>query len=193
MRYFVFSVLVSFLVALSPTSAQDYEQPRKDDSHWQLLSLRAATEHAGSKVWNGKFTGLNGRKYDVSAFYKSGAPVFSAKAVLARKGHGSISWLVPLSVDNGYRAQLYQAEPLFSLGFGAAMRLAPQSMLSVRVDNALRLGGAVSEQPCYDGFRRQYHCGSGLAWTDYRSIGEDRRNAFALPTLNVKYVKRFSF
>ncbi|MGB1464048.1 MAG: hypothetical protein ACPG8C_04620 [Parvibaculales bacterium] len=79
------------------------------------------------------------------------------------------------------------------LGFGAAISLAPQTMLSLRLDNALRMGGDIREQPCYDGFRRQYHCGTGLAWLDYRNIDSLRRDNFALPTLQVKYVRRFSF
>ena len=57
-----------------------------------------------------------------------------------------------IAVDAGYEAKLYQAAPLLSIGFGAAITLAPQSMLSMRIDNALRLGGTISEQPCYDGF-----------------------------------------
>jgi len=104
-----------------------------------------------------------------------------------------VTWLLPIAFDAGYEAKLYQAAPLLSIGFGAAITLAPQSMLSLRIDNALRLGGTISEQPCYDGFRRQYHCGTGMAWVDYRQIDNDRRDGFAEPSLQVKYVERFSF
>lgn len=29
-----------------------------------------------------------------------------------------------------------------------------------------QLGGKVRERPCHDGFRRAFHCGTGLPWTD---------------------------
>ncbi len=177
-----------FLLLLAASTAQA-ESP----SAWQLLSLKAESRHAGSKVWQGKFTGLNGQIYDVSGFYQTKRPTFSARAIFTKTDGKKINWLLPITLDGGYQARLYQAEPLLGLGFGAAISLAPQTMLSLRLDNALRMGGDIREQPCYDGFRRQYHCGTGLAWLDYRNIDSLRRDNFALPTLQVKYVRRFSF
>ena len=55
-----------FLLLLTAPTAQA-ESP----SAWQLLSLKAESRHAGSKVWQGKFTGLNGQIYDVSGFYQT--------------------------------------------------------------------------------------------------------------------------
>lgn len=187
----VFSFSLLLLLGAPPAQADS-------GSMWQLLSLKAESRHAGSKVWQGKFTGLNGRIYDVADFYQSSRPSFSAKAIFSKEAQANqhqkpLTWLLPISLDGGYQARLYQAEPLLSVGFGAAVTLAPQTMVSLRVDNALRLGGAVNEQPCYDGFRRQYHCGTGLAWRDYAQLDEDRRNAFSLPSVQVKYVRRFSF
>jgi len=169
-----------------------------DERDWQLLSLKAESRHAASKVWNGSFTALNGHHYDVSDFYQSKQPNFSLRAIFKKttnrpRSNRPVTWLLPIAIDAGYEAKLYQAAPLLSIGFGAAITLAPQSMLSMRIDNAVRLGGDIREQPCYDGFRRQYHCGTGLAWLDYRNIDSHRRDNFALPTLQVKYVRRFSF
>ncbi|MGB0315508.1 MAG: hypothetical protein ACPGC7_08265, partial [Parvibaculales bacterium] len=137
-----------------------------DKRDWQLLSLKAESRHAASKVWNGSFTGLNGHHYDVSDFYQSKQPNFSLRAIFKKttnrpRSNRPVTWLLPIAIDAGYEAKLYQAAPLLSIGFGAAITLAPQSMLSMRIDNAVRLGGTISEQPCYDGFRRQYHCGTG--------------------------------
>jgi hypothetical protein len=191
--------ILCLLVFLFPATAlAQSKSDASSKSEWQLLSLQAESRHAGSKVWQGRFTGLNGQIYDVSDFYQSNRPRFSARAIFSktaqrRPRQRSVTWLVPISVDAGYQAKLYQAAPLFSIGLGAAIALAPQSMVSLRIDNALRLGGTISEQPCYDGFRRQYHCGTGLAWVDYRQIDSDRRDSFALPTLKFKYVRRFSF
>ena len=177
-----------FLLLLATATAQ-----AENPSAWHLLSLKAESRHAGSKVWQGKFTGLNGQLYDVSGFYQAKRPTFSARAIFTKAEGKKMNWLLPITVDGGYQARLYQAEPLLGLGFGAAISLAPQTMLSLRLDNALRLGGIIREQPCYDGFRRQYHCGTGLAWLDYRHIDSDRRDNFAVPRLQLKYVRRFSF
>jgi hypothetical protein len=186
--HWLFSLLM-FLLPITALAENHYES----HGQWQLLSLKAESRHVGSKVWQGKFTGLNGQLYDVSGFYQTNQPTFSARAIFTKTGRKQMNWLLPIALDGGYDAKLYQAEPLLSLGFGAAMAVAPQTMLSLRLDNALRLGGDISEQPCYDGFRRQYHCGTGLAWGDYRQIDSDRRDNFALPRLTFKYVTRFSF
>ena len=33
------------------------------------------------------------------------------------------------------------------------------------------MGGGVTESACYDDFRRAFHCGTGLAWSDAQSGG----------------------
>ena len=169
-----------------------------DKRDWQLFSLRAESRHAASKVWNGSFTGLNGQHFDVSDFYQSNQPNFSLRAIFKKttnrpRSNRPVTWLLPISVDAGYEAQLYQASPFLSVGFGAAVTLDTGAMVSLRLDNALRLGGKINEQPCFDSFKREFHCGTGLAWVDYRQIDIDRRDDFALPSLQVKYVERFSF
>ena len=129
-----------FLLLLAAPTAQA-ESP----SAWQLLSLKAESRHAGSKVWQGKFTGLNGEIYDVSGFNQTKRPTFSARAIFTKTDGKKINWLLPITLDGGYQARLYQAEPLLGLRFGAAISLAPQTMLSLRLDNALRMGGDIRE------------------------------------------------
>ncbi len=162
-------------------------------SDWQLLSLQAASEHNGSDVWSGKFTGLNGRNYNAQSFYTPTNQPFSAKAVFARTGNSALTWVLPLGLDAGYQARLYQAEPLLTLGGGAALRLGRHSMLSLRLDNIVRLGGKIAEQACYDVYRRQFHCGTGLAWTDYKNSNFDRRGSMATAHIKLRFTHRFSF
>ena len=161
-------------------------------SDWQVLSLSAKSEHGGIAVWSGKFTAMNGRNYDASAFYTPTNQPFSVKSILAKSHTKNITWLMPLTLDAGFDARLYQAEPLLGLGTGAAIGLSDASMLSIRFDNLLRLGGGVSEQPCYDGFRRQFHCGTGMAWTDYQS-SEASRRTFGEAAIKIRFVQKFSF
>ncbi len=160
---------------------------------WQLLSLQAASEHNGSDVWSGKFTGLNGRNYNAESFYTPTNQPFSAKAVFARTSNSAITWILPLGIDAGYQARLYQADPLLTLGGGAALSLGRYSMVSLRLDNIARLGGKISEQACYDAYRRQFHCGTGLAWTDYQNSNIDRRGSMARAQIKLRLTHRFSF
>lgn len=192
-RFFMF-ILLGFSAALSALMSPALAEGR---NVWHVLSFSAQSEHAGSKVWSGNFTALNQRNYDASGFYTPNNQPFSAKMIFAkadnRLENKRVTWLLPIALDAGYRAQLYQAAPLFSLGMGAAIALPGRAMVSVRAENIMRLGGAISERPCYDSYRRQFHCGTGMAWTVYTQHGEDRRDGIALPALKIKFVKRFSF
>ncbi len=164
---------------------------------WQLLQLSARSQHQGSKVWSGRFHGLNGKLYNATEFYQPTRPQFSASALLAYPSLGALTWLVPISVDAGYSAKLYQARPLASLGFGAAVRLGAHSLASFRVDNILVAGGKVSEQPCFDSFRRRFHCGSGLAWTEFATTHSATKKTgggagqLSEPALHAKFVHKF--
>lgn len=198
----VLSILLGLSIALSVFMSPAWAGAQQG---WHVLSLSAKSEHVGSRVWSGNFTALNQRNYDAARFYEPTNQLFSAKMIFAKAANRTanqratrrvtrrVTWLLPIALDAGYRAQLYQAAPLFSLGIGAAFALPEHTMVSIRAENMLRLGGGVSEQACYDGFRRQFHCGTGLAWTDYTRHGEDRRDAIALPAIKIKFIKRFSF
>lgn len=180
-----FAVFISTFISpsISPAAAADV----------QLVSLTAVSQHAASKVWSGRFRGVNGRDYNASAFYKSTKPQLSATGLLMINPQDRFSWLLPISIDAGYHAELYQADPLASIGFGTAVSLDAHSVLTLRVDNLLVSGGKISERPCFDSYRRRYHCGSGLAWTDFEKTDFDRRGRLAVPSIEIKFRRRFSF
>ena len=35
-------------------------------------------------------------------------------------------------------------------------------------NNAFKIGGSIKEKPCYDKFDREFHCGTGQPWVDYK-------------------------
>ena len=35
-------------------------------------------------------------------------------------------------------------------------------------NNAFKIGGSIKEKPCYDKFDREFHCGTGQPWIDYK-------------------------
>jgi len=61
----------------------------------------------------------------------------------------------------------------------------------VRVDNLLTLGGDVHEQAFYDKYTRAFHCGTGLAWSDYRGSSLSRRDAAQQAKLKARFIYRF--
>ena len=186
----LFSLLFLFLLA-APTAQAG------SSSAWQLLTLQAENRHAGN-VWQGYFLGLNGRQYNTSSFYKNRRIGFKAKATFAKTanqpwGRKPVTWLLPVSLDGGYQAKLYQAEPLLSLGLGAIVKTSSNSLITLRINDAFKVGGDIKEQPCYDSFRRQYHCGSGLAWTDYIRVGNYSELDGNRHRLEFKIIQKFSF
>jgi hypothetical protein len=128
--------------------------------------VQASDSHRTSYVWEGRFRTLNGASYNMRHLYQSKRPQINAK--LAILAHEDARWrlTVPLHFDNGYQADLYQAQPFFGLGLVTQWAASERVVLGFHLHDALKLGGKVSEQPCHDGFRRRFHCGTGLPWTD---------------------------
>lgn len=158
-----------------------------------LVHLHISPYHAGSKIWQGQFTGLNGRAFNTKRFYQSSRPEFSARSIWAKPVTQQVTVLLPISLDGGYKARLMQTKPLMTFGFGAAIGLGAQTMVSLRLENILRFGGKTAEQPCRDAYRRHFHCGSGMAWTDYEQSPIDRRGVLNEPGFHARFVHRFAF
>ena len=158
-----------------------------------LIQLDLSPQHAASRVWHGHFTALNGAFFNTAHFYRNRDLALSASAIWAKPMNEHVSLLLPLALDAGYDAELMQTRPMAGLGIGAAIGLGAQTMLSLRAENIIRLGGQTSEQPCYDDFSRRFHCGTGMAWTDYLSSNADPRGALGVAGFRARLVHRFSF
>lgn len=158
-----------------------------------LIQLNLAPQHAASKTWHGHFTALNGEFFNTTHFYRNRDVALSARAMWSKPMSERVSLLVPLALDAGYNAELMQTRPMAGLGIGAAIGLGHQTILSVRAENIIRLGGQTSEQPCYDDFRRRFHCGTGMAWTDYQTSHIDRRGELGGAGFQARLIHRFSF
>ena len=175
-------LLLALIVSCSPLLAA------AKDLQW--LHVQASDSHQASDAWHGYFTASNGKAHNVSNFYRPKNQLFSASATLA-VSRPKVSWLLPIALDAGYAAELYQASPSLRLGFGAVIATSQASLLSVRVDNLLTLGGDVHEQACYDKYTRAFHCGTGLAWSDYRGSSLSRRDAAQQAKLKARFIYRF--
>lgn len=160
-------------------------------SDLSLVHLAVSPRHGASPRWEGRFTGLNGKAYNATRFYDNEAPEFSATAMWARPMSERVSLLVPLSFDAGYDADLLRTTPLAGLGIGAAIALDADTMMSVRFDNVLTVGGRSEERPCYDAFQRRFHCGTGMAWTDYIAAPHDYADSFSATGFQARLTRHF--
>jgi len=133
---------------------------------WFLESAYLSSRHQASTVWSGQFTALNGVYYDASEFYESKRISFSGNLGLAFLSDQSAIY-IPLFFDTGYESELYSASPFVSVG-AVYSRVFDNTTISVGAQNFLQLGGGISESPCVDAYQREFHCGSGLAWSDFK-------------------------
>lgn len=154
------------LLLLLPAFAAQAGNETLQDLLARIDYLQVEDTHRTSYVWSGRFNAINGDTYNVTQFYRSKAPQFNL--TMAIRLHQSARWRValPVQMDNGYRADLYRARPYLGLGLVAQWAKSERLVLGFHLHDALKLGGEVREYACYDGFRRQFHCGTGLPWTD---------------------------
>ena len=131
-----------------------------------IAYLQVEDSHQTSRVWSGHFKALNGDDYNMAHFYAPQKPQFNLRMALTLSETSRLRLALPLHYDHGYRATLYEAEPYLGFGFIAQWAASKNLVFGLHLHDALQLGGGIDEQPCHDGFRRAFHCGSGLPWTD---------------------------
>lgn len=128
--------------------------------------LQVQDSHRTSYVWSGRFTAMNGDAHDMAHFYRAKRQQFNVQAAIKLHEGPRLRIALPLHMDNGYRADLYQAEPYFGGGLIVQWAKNERVTWGLHIHDALQIGGGVRESPCHDGFRRQFHCGTGLPWSD---------------------------
>lgn len=128
--------------------------------------LQVQDSHRTSYVWSGRFNAINGDPYDMAHFYRAKRPQFNVQAAIKLRETPRLRLSLPVQMDNGYAADLYRARPYLGLGLVAQWAATERLVLGFHLHDALQIGGTVRESPCHDGFRRQFHCGTGLPWSD---------------------------
>jgi len=149
---------------------------------WFVANVTGSSAYTQSSVWNGRATGLNGRNYDFSGFYKAENITFNLAADVFVPVSETSYIVLPLTLDSGYKSDLYTAAPRFSLGLGFAY-VQPTFSVSLVARGLDTVGGSVEERPCRDSFDREFHCGTALPWSDvkpYLSKGTDISSSVSL-------------
>ena len=154
-----------FILLLLPLPAQAADEIL-NNLLARLSYLHVEDTHRTSYVWEGRFRAIDGTPYDKHAFYISSRPQFNAKLGVTLYHSSKLRLTLPLHHDNGYAAALYDAEPFLGGGLIGQWHYRENLTLGFALHDVLQLGGKLRERPCYDGFRRAFHCGTGRPWTD---------------------------
>lgn len=152
------------------------EVTTKFSSSTSLISINAETTNRRSGVWTGRFVDFAGNHWDVSRFYEAKYQIISGNVVIgqaidrkqeSKKSETVIFFLHRIDFDTGFKSALYEAQPFISWSPTGIVSLNEHLSLAVGVQNLFSLGGHTRESPCFDDFRREFHCGTGLPWSDY--------------------------
>ena len=136
----------------------------------ELVKVEANGNFERLEVWSGKFTDLSGNLWDVSKYYSQENESFNA-SLFFNHNFNKFSLTSKIYLDNGYDSALLDVDPLYYFSLSAKYHLGENKKLKVVLDPIIKFGGGVTESPCYDNFRRAFHCGTGIAWSDAQSGG----------------------
>jgi hypothetical protein len=136
----------------------------------ELIKVEANGNFDRVDVWSGKFIDLSGNLWDTSEYYFQENESFNASLFFNHK-YKKLSITSKIFLDNGYNSSLIDVDPLYYMSLSAKYHLGENKKLKVVLDPIIKFGGGVTESPCYDDFRRAFHCGTGMSWSDAQSGG----------------------
>ena len=131
----------------------------------EITKIEFQNDYSRTAVWSGNFIDYSGNQWDVSNYYDNKIESFHASIFLSHEING-IDFTSKLYLDNGYDSTLYNVKPLAYISIAADYQYSENKSFKLMLDPIIQYGGSVSESACYDDFRRAYHCGTGLNWTD---------------------------
>ncbi|MAC61927.1 MAG: hypothetical protein CMN37_08595 [SAR116 cluster bacterium] len=132
---------------------------------FNFVDTKGSNKYSQSLVWDGNFIAPNGKRFNLGHFYQSKNFELNLKTRILYKLNSSIL-IIPFNFDIGYSSDLLSVSPIYSMGFIMSKNIKNINIL-FGIDNALRIGGDIKENPCYDKFKREFHCGTGVPWADY--------------------------
>lgn len=134
-----------------------------------LHNFNAKSEHRHSVAWSGVFKSLDGNVHDASRYFKSKRIEGYVEGTFEYTLTNQLSIVLPFEVDLGYHSVLYKAEPSLALGLGFAVA-GETWAITTSIDRAFSFGGNIVETPCVDSLEREFHCGTGIPWSDYEVL-----------------------
>ena len=131
-----------------------------------FADTKGSSNYLQTHIWDGNFTAPNGDKFHLGNYYKSQNTEINLKTNILYKMNSNLL-IFPVNFDNGYKSNLLEVKPIYSMGFLISKELENLKLI-FGFNNAFKIGGSIKEKPCYDKFDREFHCGTGQPWSDYK-------------------------
>ena len=153
------SIILSLISMIAGSAAA--EAPR-------LSRLSLEPEYSG-KVFSGYTQDLTGKYWDNGRFYASSEFNLTG-TVGVSMNLGEHPYELIVNFDKGYSSQAFNAAPYFGFGVRTVRELSTDSYVILEIQNLLSLSGDIRERPCADALGKEFHCGTLVPWSDYKSF-----------------------
>ena len=141
------------------------------------------SSHFYKVPYTGHFTAVNGSYFDASQYYKSQRVELNISGFTAVFLNEAWTLKFDWTFDQGFYSDLYQVGSSLKSNVTFIKSL-ENAKIELGLQNAILMGGSVRENACIDTLNREFHCGTGLPWSDYEG--------YELPQ-DLGLVFRFSF
>jgi len=149
-------LVICILISLYPINASSVE--------FSLIEFNAVYDYQRIEPWRGIFKDYTGKEWNVQEFYKNDQLSFAIKPEFLLIYNSNNFTEFSVYADNGYKSDLFRVQPKINIDQTTYFKITKNSFLGI--NTYFEFFGGVKESPCYDDFRREYHCGTGLAWSD---------------------------
>ena len=154
------NILICFFIVFFNVSAYAFE----------LVKIEASGDFERVDVWSGKFMDLSGKVWDTSEYYSQDNESYNT-SIYINHDFSKFRFTSKIFLDSGYDSALIDIDPLYYISLSAKYQLGENENIKVVIDPIIKMGGGVTESACYDDFKRAFHCGTGMAWSDAQSGG----------------------
>jgi hypothetical protein len=175
---------INFITLLCLFAFADKSQASGMFEILRIYPTDGGSVHYYGKPYTGLFTSANGEFHDASEYYQSNSSELHLKGIALLTPSESqfikFNWIL----DFGYHSELYSVATSLMTDISYII-LEKNTTYTFGLKNAIMLGGRIKESPCVDSLSREFHCGTGLPWTDYSDINlKPSLNAFFMMTIN---------
>ena len=149
-------LVICTLISFCPFSSSSLE--------FSLIEFNAVYDYQRIEPWSGGFKDYNGKEWNVKEFYKNDQISFAIKPEFLLIHNPNNFTEFSVYADNGYQSDLFTVQSKINIEQTTYFKITKNSYLGI--NTYFEFFGGVKEKPCFDDFRREYHCGTGLAWSD---------------------------
>ena len=162
-----FLLILGLAASCLPSLSAAFEISARD---FRLLGISGDSDFRKLRVWSGRFTDFSGKSWDTANLYQSDRPHFNVTATVLHRLSDRFYVAHGIRLDNGYRSSLFEMTPEVNYNPTFAYVHSKATTFSLKLFGFLRYGGDVKEKPCVDDFDREFHCGTGLPWSDSHGV-----------------------